>query len=124
MTSDARRVLGQAVVASVFAARSKGGMCANCGRALTATEPIWVERLDVVDAGRRVGSYRGPVGRECASEGALREAAGRASEPCVGCGRGVYYRRGGPGRRPRWVTCSKRCADRYQAARRKEARGS
>ena len=122
MSDDAPRPLTEEEVPRLFAARSKGGMCARCGRALTATEPIWVETLDVVDAGRHMGPYRAPVGAECASA-AFREAtAGIEPEPCVTCGRGVYYRTADP--RRRLVTCSRRCAASAARARVKEAKGS
>jgi hypothetical protein len=111
MSGDARRVLGQADVARLFAARSMGGTCAACGRALAGDEPIWMERLDIVDAGRRVGSYRAPVGRECASPELVRESETAA---CLSCGRGIHY---GPTPRPRdLVLCSKRCCGRYVPA--------
>ena len=124
MTDDARRVLGQVDLARLFAARNKGDACVACGRPLADDEPIWVERVDVIDAGRRVASYRAPVGAECASAVFRTATATIEPDPCVTCGRGVYYGEGGPGRRRHRATCSKRCAARYQVTRAKEARGS
>lgn len=122
MTDDARRVLSRAEAPRIFAAQSKGGMCAHCGRALTATEPVWVARLDVVVGGRRAGSYRTPVGRECVPPEFARETEGTEPRACFGRGRGVYYQ--ATDRRHRLALCSKRCAGRYQTAREREARGS
>ena len=117
MTDDTRRVVDRAGVVHLFEARTKGGMCAACGRLLAIDEPVWVERLEVAVAGWRVGAYRAPVGRECASAAAVRETAGREPGRCVGCGRGVYYRQGGSGRRPEWASCSRRCAARAAMVR-------
>ena len=108
--------------ARLNAARSRGGLCAGCGRALADGEPVWWASSLLSGAYGRLSRRWGPVGKECAPPDVVRETEGTAPERCVGCGRGVYYQL--VHRRRRWATCSNRCADLSQAARRKEARGS
>ena len=118
MTDDARRVLTEEEKAVAQAARARGGMCALCGRALGADEPVWIERVDAYGGG---GAYwRGPVGRECASPAFVSETEGTMPVPCAGCGRGVYARYAHP--RSRAVTCSRRCRSRAAHRRAREAR--
>ncbi len=98
------------------AAKRYGGTCANCGRALADEEPIWLERLEVRGAWR-ADFYRAPVGRECASPASVRGSDGLAPEPCLGCGRGVYFAT--TGRRHGEPFCSRRCRTRRDGARRR-----
>jgi hypothetical protein len=100
----------------LHAARHTGEMCAACGRALDAGEPVYLERFTVV------GTYvSGPVGRECASPDMLARTEGLAPERCAMCGRGVYYHL--RARRRRQASCSRRCESRAAAARHRAARG-
>ena len=110
-------------------ARRRGGLCAACGRALEAGEPVYMERL-VIDiprpAGERVGGYRAttvaPVGVECASPAFLTQAEEREPEQCAGCDRPVYYAVGHPDRQQ--ALCSRACrgrAVRRAVAAREEA---
>jgi hypothetical protein len=122
MTDDARRALTEEERARIHAARRAGGLCGLCGRALAEGEPIWMERLEVGDDYGRVRHWRAPVGRECALPEVLSATEGVAPEPCVVCGRGVYYQT--PNSRRRLAHCSRRCAGRYQWARANEAKGS
>ena len=108
--------------ARLHAARSRGGTCAGCGRALAAGEPVWWARFALRGAYGSVSHQGAPVGREWAPGEFLRETGAAGPEPCLGCGRGVHY---GSASRPRGlVFCSTRCAGRYQTTRAKEARGS
>ena len=97
-------------------ARARGGRCAWCGRALDDGETVYLERF--LTGERRIrqqgtgaprSAAQAPVGAECASPELLAETAGRESEPCAGCGRGVYYG-AVRGSRRRRALCSRRCA--------------
>ena len=100
--------------ARVLAARRTGTLCAGCGRALAADEPVWLERLPVG------GTYRrAPVGAECASPAFLRATDGLSPLPCAHCGRGVYYRDGAWSSIRRRALCSRVCDSRYHTARRR-----
>ena len=95
-------------------------MCGWCGKLLAADELVWIEQVDVYATG--AGRWLVPVGAECASPDFRAGSEGKEPERCFGCERGVYYRTARRGRR--LTLCSRRCATLYQAARRKERRGS
>ncbi len=121
MSDDARRLLTEEERARIRAARERGGMCARCGRALPAREPVWIEHVVVgVKAGTRRApiSWRVPVGIECAAPDFRAEAEGRQPEPCLGCGRGVYHRVASPCRY--LPLCSRACGHRFRRARARE----
>ena len=105
--------------ARIHAARHDGGLCAGCGRALAADEPVWWESFTAADRGARARLWA-PVGRECASPELLRATAGKEPAWCRACGRGVYRR--AASRAQDRVLCSRLCRQRYAAARAKEAR--
>ena len=134
MTDDARRPGEARIEASddaerrralIYAARARGELCAGCGRALAADEPVWIERFvtGMMAAGRRRPSpsrTQAPVGAECASAAFRAATEGTEPERCAGCGRGVYYPVADTRRRT--PTCSKRCSARASVARGREAR--
>ncbi len=115
MRDQAQRPLTEDERARIHAARSAGGLCAGCGRALAAGEPVWIELVVVNPAGAI--RWLAPLGRECASPVFLRETEGRGAVPCAACDRGVYSRSADPRRVA--TVCSRRCAARWQKARRK-----
>ena len=108
-------------------AKAQGGLCAGCGRALGADEPVYMARawigmklfgnpssLDsriVVDA---------PFGVECISPGFRAGTEGAEPERCAGCGRGVYYE--ASSRRRHRTACSARCRKRTGKAARRSRR--
>ncbi len=122
MTDDPRRVLTEEERARIQEAKRSGRLCALCGRGIDEGETVWLEWIAIHGEYGGVSRWRAPVGAECASPAFRTATEGEQPERCAGCGRGVYYRTADPRRRR--ATCSKRCADRYQVARRKEARGS
>jgi len=96
--------------AAIVEAKRDGGMCAACGRGLTASEPVYRRRLAAREGW---SAYLQPVycwafvGRECATP-EVREAS-EDEEPVAyaGCGRDIYHA-GAPASR-RVVACSQRC---------------
>ncbi len=121
MTDDVQRALTEEERARIHAARRNGDTCAGCGRAFLEGEVIWIERL-AIHAGYGEGTYwRAPVGAECVSSETIRATCNTEPEDCAGCGRAIYYRATGPGRR-RLALCSKRCATRHAQGRAREAR--
>ena len=80
MDRDARRVLTEEARTRLFAARHAGGLCAGCGRALAADEPVWWARFALRGAYGWISYQSGPVGRECASPAFLQETAGQEPE--------------------------------------------
>ena len=113
MSDAARRVLTDEGRARIQDARTRGEVCALCGRELAADEAIWIERVAV----NPTGSIRwlAPLGRECATSAFVRETEGKDPESCVACGRGMYSQSPDPRRAE--VLCSRRCAARRQKAR-------
>ena len=109
MHDDSRPMTHDERDAAICAAKKEGGMCAACGRALSADEPVWRRRM----ASRlgwgshfRPTSRRALVGRECAAPETLEASEGREPAACAGCGRGMHY----PVARSRRATvCSTRC---------------
>jgi hypothetical protein len=115
MSDDTAERLGAELRYRTFrAARTHGGLCANCGRVLAEDEAVWLERRQV--SGRPRDALRVPVAIECVSPEFLARTEGQAPEPCVGCGRGVYY--GKTNSRRHQALCSSRCVARMAAARR------
>ena len=106
------RALGQEDRARAVLALHQGGRCAGCGRALADGEPVWLERR-AVDAGG-TSHWWVPVADECVAEATRRKPTSAASQPCPGCGRGVY--RGGYPARGRPVACSEPCRRGRRAA--------
>jgi hypothetical protein len=109
-------------IARMHAARSSGGICGWCGRALTPVEPVYMElfrtgtkrlrpNAPVTHRSRTVA----PVGAECASSEMLQQAVGQEPDACARCGRGVYYRQPHPLRRR--TICSRRCRSTEPMAR-------
>jgi len=93
----------------ILDAKLYGGMCAACGRALDAGEPVWHQRLDMRlrwGASFEETYRRAFVGRECAAPELLRETEGREPVACRGCGRPMYVAAQSL-RRP--ALCSRRC---------------
>ncbi len=124
MSGDERRLTAEERD-RVDRAKKRGGLCAGCGRALVAAEPVYIERFWIGTKLFRDPGARGarvyvaaPVGVECASAEFLREAESAQPEPCAGCGRGVYYRVPNPRRRR--AACCQRC--RARAGRAERAR--
>ena len=121
MSEDARRALTEEERARAQAAKTRGGLCGRCGRALAEGETVWIERVPVGRPyGRRPAVWWVPVGGECASPAFRAEVEGREPAPCVGCGRGLFYRRADSRRRA--AVCSRRCGQRAARTRAKEAR--
>ena len=120
MSDERRRPTEEERDATIFAAKKEGGICAACGRVLSADEPVWQRRLEVR---RDWGSYFSEthrwafVGRECAAPDALEESDGREPIACEGCGRGMHYP---VARRLRATVCSHRC---QAAVQRRRSRG-
>jgi hypothetical protein len=111
VSDDLRRLTTEEQREQLFTARRRGGMCAACGRVLSADEPAYIERFVVG------GTWAAaPVGVECASPELLQQVAGQEPERCAGCGRGVYYRMASSRRRQ--ALCSRACGVRVQAAKR------
>ncbi len=116
MTHDARRPLTEEERARIQAARDRGDRCARCGRFFDDGEPVWIERLSVgpgYDPTRAV-YWRAPVGRECASPQAFRDACGADPLRCPVCGR-PFYRPSRPARS--LGCCSRYCSNRVSKAR-------
>ena len=109
----------------LHAARSRGGLCAACGRELGDGEVVYVERFAVGvkrptwagGAGHQAFAFA-PVGVECASPELLARTEGHDPDPCAWCGRLVFYRVAPPTRGR--ATCSRRCVSRLGHARRRE----
>ena len=108
--------------APIFEPKKEGGICAACGRVLSADEPVWRRRM-----ASRLGwgshfsqTYRWVfVGRECAPPEAVEASDGATPVACGGCGRGLHVAVA-PGRGA--TACSTRCqaaAQRGRAAERK-----
>jgi hypothetical protein len=89
------------------AARRAGGLCAACGRTLSDSETVYIERF----ASETAYAY-GPVGIECTSEEFRSDTQGQEPERCAGCGRGVFYRLASSRRRR--ALCSRNCANRAE----------
>jgi len=119
MCDERRRPTDDERDATIIEAQREGGICAACGRVLSADEPVWRERLASRrgwSAYFRPASRRALVGRECAAPDALQESEGRAPVACEGCGRGMHY----PVARSRRATvCSERCRVTVQRRRSK-----
>src|SRR4051794_16628094 len=101
----------------LYAARERGGVCAGCGRALEDGEPVYIESIALdlkpltAPGTRRVRSTvsrDAPLGAECASPGLLARMADATPDPCMGCGRPIFYALDRAGRQQ--AMCSKRCA--------------
>jgi hypothetical protein len=121
MTDDAPRAPTEEERARMHAAARAGGICAGCGRALVADEPVWRVRRVVrpVGAGGSV-SWIVPLAAECVPPEMEPENAGWEPAPCGGCGRPVYQRGSGDsGPRP---FCCTRCRYVAQTARISEQR--
>ena len=123
--SDERRVPNhEEPDAVIMKAQKEGGICAACGRELSADEPVWRRRM----ASRLGwGSHFRPasrwafVGRECAAPEVVRESEGGEPAACGGCGRGMHY----PVARNRRATvCSARCRLTVQHGRAAERKPS
>jgi hypothetical protein len=112
LSDDLRRLTTEERREQLYTARRYGGMCASCGRVLSADETVYIERF----AGGGTWA-EGPVGVECASPELLHQVAGQEPERCAGCGRGVYYR-GASTKRQR-ALCSRYCGTLVTARRRK-----
>jgi hypothetical protein len=123
MKNDVRRLTTEKHK-RMHAARKAGGLCSICGRALSDSEPVYIDQV-MVGMRQFVGPNAhpfpiyilAPVGDECVSAGFLEETKGRDPEPCAGCGRGIFYRKARPNRHR--TLCSRRC--RSQAKRRASA---
>ena len=107
MTDEARRPMTAEERARIHAARSRGGLCAACGRELVDGETVWIERLMVRGEYGDVSYWHVPVGAECIAAETVSATCKLEPERCVGCGRGVYYR-ASSGRRRRTL-CSRAC---------------
>ena len=81
-------------------ARTAGGMCAACGRALEDGEAVYVEPFTIGTETAGTRAY-GSVGAECAAPEQVRYADSAEPERCAGCEGAMYYRvaaaRGGDG---------------------------
>jgi hypothetical protein len=100
-------------------ARDRGGLCVACGRTLVDGEPVYIEqvlvdRKPLTAPGARwiakTTSRDVPLGVECASPELLARTEGWTPEPCIGCGRLVYYEVERAGRQR--AACSRRCKGR------------
>jgi hypothetical protein len=83
MTDDARLVLTEEERARFHAARNRGGLCAGCGRALSAGEPVWWAPFAVRGTHGRRSRRWAPVGEECAPSEFVRETAAGGPESCL-----------------------------------------
>ena len=122
MSGDARCVLTDEGRVRAQLAKTRGGLCGRCGRALAEGEAVWMERLLAWTRAHRRRTpvtWTIPVGEECASPTFRADTEGTEPERCVGCGRGVYSR--ADRRRRARALCSRRCAGRYYLTR---ARGA
>jgi hypothetical protein len=116
VSDDVRRVTTREEHDRFNAARSRGGLCAACGRALDPGETVYVEQM-MIDltalASPRVQWFRGgvrrdaPLGIECASRKFVARTAGRTPERCKRCDRPVYYAKERAGRQQ--AACSEHC---------------
>jgi len=114
VSDDVRRLTTDEQRERFQAARRRGGLCAACGRTLGDDEVVYIESFTIG------GTYAsGPVGIECASAELLRDAKDREPEQCAGCGRGMHYRLADSRRRR--ALCSRNCANRAEAAKRRQA---
>ena len=118
MNDEVRRLETEEQTERFYRARRRGGECTACGRELTDSETVYIERFTDV-RGRWVNRPRGPVGAECASDELRHAAASREPERCAGCGRPVYYRV--ESTRRKQALCSQICRNR--AAVRRQAGG-
>jgi hypothetical protein len=98
------------------AAGDRGGLCAVCGRTLGAEEPVYiaqvlVQRKPLPAAGTGWSTHPvlrdAPLGRECVAPALLARLERQEPDPCVRCGRPVYYEIDRAGRQQ--AMCSKRC---------------
>jgi hypothetical protein len=105
------------------AARSRGGLCAACGRTLGEDEPVYIGSvlLDRAAFGgpgvrweRDAVPRDAPLGVECASPSFLARMERREPERCQYCDRPVYYAKDRPGRQR--ASCSTRCKTRADTA--------
>jgi hypothetical protein len=128
MTDDTPRITTDEERERFNAAKSRGGLCTVCGRALADGEPVYIEQVAVdrkplTAPGTRWSQrtvYRdAPLGAECASPKFLAETQRRPPEECASCGRPVYYARDRAGRRR--AICSRDCS--YRATERAAKRG-
>ena len=121
MTDDAQRPLTKEERARMHIAARAGGICAGCGRALVADEPVWrVRRAAWTRARGAPVSWIVPLAAECVPPEVGRENAAWEPAPCGGCGRPVYERASGAsGPQP---FCCTRCRSVAQPARISEQR--
>src|SRR4051794_10387209 len=100
-------------------ASDRGGQCAVCGKMLAADEPVYIMRVRIQRKPLSAPGTRwdersvprdAPLGRECVAPVLLAHLEGQEPDPCVGCGRLVYYEFDRAGRQQ--SSCSKRCAKR------------
>lgn len=120
-----RRVATLDELARMHTARIVGGTCGLCGRALARDEAVYVDAFPIAEhllstGTRGTARLRGPVGVECAPPDLLAAVADREPTPCVGCGRGVLFRRVHASLG--WPACSRRCRATGDNRRRREAR--
>jgi hypothetical protein len=105
------------------AARDQGGLCAACGRALGADEPVYIDQM-LLDRnafaasgarwGVRLAPRDAPLGVECVSPELLVRLEGREAERCVGCGRAMHYAKERAHRQR--AVCSQACRNRADRA--------
>jgi hypothetical protein len=107
LSEDVRHLTTEEERARLYAARSRGGICSICGRALRAGEPVYWERFTVGKIGGYTTYPQAPVGAECVSQWILEEKEHEAPAPCAGCARPVYYSLASAARRR--AVCSARC---------------
>ena len=107
MSDDLRRLTTEEQREQLYTARRRGGMCAGCGRVLSAAETVYIERFEIGPMAGYGTVARAAVGGECASPELLHQVAGQEPERCAGCGRGVYYRVASTKRRQ--ALCSRYC---------------
>jgi hypothetical protein len=120
MSDDLRRVSTLEERDRFNAARSRGGLCAACGRTLGEDETVYIEQMLLDRTGfgppgvqwSQTIAYRdAPLGAECASPGLVARMREREPEQCGGCGRPMYYAQERAGRQQ--AVCSKRCHGRF-----------
>jgi hypothetical protein len=121
MSDDPRRLTTEEQRERLYAARYRGGMCAVCGRTLDDGEPVFWERFPVGRVGGITSHPLAPVGSECASPRLREQKEGEEPEPCVSCGRPVYYAR--PSVHRTEAVCSGRCRGRASFTRRSAPTG-
>ena len=120
MADDARGLPTEEERVRMHMAARTGGICAGCGRALVADEPVWrVSRVAWVHRGGRSMSWVIPVAVECVPAEVRGENGGQEPERCGSCGRPVYQRPSAQGVQP---FCCTRCRDVARSAERSERR--